>query len=237
MTPTKRTPGSPRRKAATPATPPAAANGETSTTPPAAVNGEASTVPPGEVIYNPLKLSSLRTKSGVLKGVWSDPSRVPIYTRPEVNTWVRVRPGDEYTDVIDLLVATNASNSNDRNPLYVVTDNARPELERFLKPHRVVVGITYHDKVQFLWVRAISTGSNSWTESVMLAMDEALTDWISLETDHALGEYKRHHGPRDWEDPEWSDQTLEDVVNLAFRDRIIDSLEHPVAKRLLLGRD
>jgi hypothetical protein len=194
--------------------------------------------PPGEVVYNPLKLSSLRSKSSVLKGVWTDPSRVPIYSRPDVNTWVRVRPGEEYTDIIDLLVATNASNSKDRNPLYVVTDDVRPELERFLKPHRVMVGITYHDKVQFLWVRAISTGSNSWTDSVMSAMDEALTDWVSLETDHALDEYKRHHAPhsKEWGDPKWPDQTLEDVVNLAFRDRIIDSLDHTVAKRLL-GRD
>lgn len=243
-----RTPPRPRPPAKRPiraVPPPAAVNGEAPATAPApsapatAMNGEASAVPPG-VTYNPLKLSSLRTKSGVLKGVWTDPSRVPIYTRPEVNTWVRTRPDDEYheyTDIIDLLVATNASNSSDRNPIYAVTEDVLPELERWLKPHRVMVGRTYHDKVLFLWARALSTGGNTWTDSVIVAMDEALTDWISLETDHSLGEYKRHHGSPNWEEPKWPDQTLEDVINLAFRDRTINSLDHPVAKRLLPGQD
>ena len=118
-------------------------------------NGQVTADPPGEVVYNPLKLDKLRTKSDVLKGVWTDPSRIPVLTRPEPNTWVRVRPGEEYSAVIDLLVATNASNSGDRNPLYVATDAVRPELERFIKPHRVAVGVTYHEKVEFVWARAV----------------------------------------------------------------------------------
>ena len=201
----------------------------------AATNGQAPAHPPGEVAYNPLKLSSLRSRSDVLKGVWTDPSRVPILSVPEVNTFVRTRAGDDYTEVVDLLVAKNASNSSDRNPLYVVTDAVRPQLERFLKPCRIAVGITYHDKVQFLWARPINTGSNSWTDSVMRAMDAAQTDWISMESDRPHDEYKIHHGPhsKEWGDPKWPDQTLEDVVGLAFRDRIVDSLDHAVAKRLL----
>lgn len=59
----------------------------------AATNGQAPADPPGEVAYNPLKLSSLRSRSDVLKGVWTDPSRVPIWSVPEVNTFVRTRPG------------------------------------------------------------------------------------------------------------------------------------------------
>ena len=54
---------------------------------------KAQTAPPEEVVYNPLKLDKLRTKSDVLKGVWTDPSRIPVLTRPEPNTWVRVRTG------------------------------------------------------------------------------------------------------------------------------------------------
>lgn len=202
---------------------------------PAAANGQAHTVPPGEVVYNPLKLDKLRTKSDVLKGVWTDPSRIPVLTRPEPNTWVRVRSGEEYSAVIDLLVATNASNSNDRNPLYVATEAVRPELERFIKPHRVVVGVTHHDKVEFLWARAVGGGDNAWTSSIMRAMDRGETHWIALESDRALGEYKVNVAPRSdqWGEPKWHDRTLEDVLGLAFRDRIIASMDHDIAKRLL----
>lgn len=198
-------------------------------------NGKAQTATPEEVVYNPLRLDKLRTKSNVLKGVWTDPSRIPVLTRPEPNTWVRVRPGEEYTAVIDLLVATNASNSNDRNPLYVATDAVRPELERFIKPHRVAVGITYHEKVEFVWARGVGSGDNTWTASIMRAMDRAETHWVALESDRALGEYKSNVAPRsgEWGDPKWHDRTLEDVLGLAFRDRVIDTLDHEVAKRLL----
>lgn len=202
---------------------------------PAAGNGQAQTVPPEEVVYSSLKLDKLRTKSDVLKGVWTDPSRVPVLTRPEPNTWIRVRAGEEYSAVIDLLVATNASNSSDRNPLYVATDSVRPELERFVKPHRVVVGVTYHDKVEFLWVRSVGGGDNAWNTSVMRAMDRGETHWIALESDRALGEYKINVAPRSaqWGEPKWVNRTLEDVLGLAFRDRVIDTLDHDVAKRLL----
>jgi hypothetical protein len=197
--------------------------------------GQVTAEPPGETVYNPLKLDKLRTKSDVLKGVWTDPSRIPVLSKPETNTWVRVRPGEEYTAIIDLLVATNASHSSDRNPLYVATDDVRPELERFIKPHRVVVGITYHDKVEFLWARAVGGGDNTWNASVMRAMDKAETHWISLESDRALGEYKINVSPRSaqWGGPKWHHRTLEDVLGLAFRDRILDSMDHDVVKRLL----
>jgi hypothetical protein len=198
-------------------------------------NGQALTDPPSEVEYSPLKLDKLRTKSNVLKGVWTDPSRIPVLTRPEPNTWVRVRGGEEYSAVIDLMVATNASNSNDRNPLYVATDDVRPELERFVKPHRVAVGVTYHDKVEFLWTRSVGSGDNTWTASVMRAMDRAETHLVTLESDRVLNEYRVNVAPRsaEWGEPKWHDRTLEDVLGLAFRDRIINSMDHDIVKRLL----
>ncbi len=143
--------------------------------------------------------------------------------------------GEEYTAIIDLLVAKNASNSNDRNPLYVATDAVRPELERFIKPHRVVVGVTYHDKVEFLWARAVGGGDNTWNASIMRAMDRCETHWAAIESDLVLGEYKINVAPRSeqWGEPKWLDRTLENVLGLAFRDRIINSMDHDIAKRLL----
>lgn len=190
---------------------------------------------PAEVVYDPLKLSSLRSKSSVLKGVTSMQSRVPIEHRPAQGVWVRVRPGEANTEIIDLLVATNTSNSADRNNLYVVTDGVRPDLEAFVRPHKVAVGMTYHDKVVFLWVRSLSVGNNSWTDSALKAMTTAQAAWVTMETDHPLNEYKVHVAPNteQWGEPKWPDQSLEELVETAFRDRVIRSLDHPIAARLL----
>jgi hypothetical protein len=196
-------------------------------------NGEAP--PPPEVAYDPLKLTSLRSKSSVLKGVTRMPSRIPIEHRPAQGVWVRVRPGEEHTETIDLLVATNTSNSADRNVLYVATDAVCPDLEAFIRPHKVCIGMSYHDKVVFLWVRSLSVGNNTWTDSCLKAMVTAETAWVTLETDHPHSEYRVHVAPNNdqWGEPDWPDQSLEELIGTAFKDRVIRSLDHPIAARLL----
>ena len=193
-------------------------------------NGQGPTA--GEVTYDPLKLSSLRSKSGVLKGLRALPSRIPIVHRPENGEFFRIRPGGEYTEIVDLLTCTSASNSGDRHALYVVVDEVRPLLERFVKPHRITVGIN-RQKVVFLWARALSAGENSWTDSVWAAQHKARTAWVTLESDMARSEYTVHYAENDeWGDPEWDDRTLEDLIGDAFKDRVIQSADHPVALRL-----
>ena len=37
-------------------------------------------------------------------------------------------------------------------------------------------------------------------------------------------------------DPEWpTDKTFNDILRIAFKDRLIDTVEHPVIQRLLTG--
>jgi hypothetical protein len=197
------------------------------------VNGSGPAEKPAEVTYDPLKLQNLRSKSGVLKGLRALPSRVPIVHRPDAGDFFRIGRGDEYTEIIDLLECTTASNSGDRHALYVVTDDARYLLERFIKPHRVAIGIN-RQKVVFLWARAAGAGDNSWTESVWRAWELAKTSWVTLESDMPHSEYKVHYAEADqeWGDPDWPNQTLEEVIGQAFRDRVIASIDDPVAQRL-----
>ena len=57
----------------------------------------------------------------------------------------------------------------------------------------------------------------------------------------ALGEdYSQHEGGRLevaiatalWPEPEWPEQTFEELFHLAFRGQVIDSIDHPVIRQL-----
>ena len=183
-----------------------------------------------EVIYDPTNLANIRSKKG-LKGLNSMPSRVPITTRPENGEFFRVRPGEEFTADIDLLVTTSTSNSSDRQAFYVITDEARVPVERFIKCCHVRVGIN-RQKVLFLWVRPVS--ENTYTESCWKAQAKAEKSWVTLESDNDLKEYKVHWAEDDleWGDPKWPDITLQEAITQAFQGRIITSVDDPVVLKL-----
>lgn len=192
--------------------------------------------PPPEVTYNPLDLSRLRSRSTVLAGVTRKPKRIPVLNTPEANSFVRVRHGAEYQATIDLVVAKNASGSSDRKPLYVAgNEDVEEELERFIRPHKIRLAITKHDRVYFVWARQELNGENSWTDSMFRAMQDAEDAWVSIEADQVLSEYTTHVSPNTdrWGEPKWPDYSLQDTIDIAFKDRIIDSLDGAVARRLL----
>ena len=50
--------------------------------------------------------------------------------------------------------------------------------------------------------------------------------------DMALGAYRIHLAEGDLPDPLWPAKTLPELLKLAFKGRIVDSIDHPVVRRL-----
>jgi hypothetical protein len=47
-----------------------------------------------------------------------------------------------------------------------------------------------------------------------------------------LGGYRIYQAEGALTEPEWPDRTLNEILEIAFRDRIVDSEHHPVVRRL-----
>jgi hypothetical protein len=48
----------------------------------------------------------------------------------------------------------------------------------------------------------------------------------------ALGSYEVHQALGNLPDPEWPGMPLNDLLRVAFRDRLITTMDHPVLRRL-----
>jgi hypothetical protein len=60
-----------------------------------------------------------------------------------------------------------------------------------------------------------------------------MTKWIRIKPNMALGAYDRFEATVAIPDPEWPNLAFNEILRIAFRDRVIASLEHIVVKQLL----
>jgi len=90
-------------------------------------------------------------------------------------------------------------------------------------------------KVIFLWpVRLPSPDGriNEWHRSAQEAAERAMSRWIRVTPNMSLGAYEIFEAEGKIPDPEWLEYSFQEFLQIALRDRIIDSFDHPVLKRL-----
>jgi hypothetical protein len=72
-----------------------------------------------------------------------------------------------------------------------------------------------------------------WHTSAREAAGLARDHWIRLRSDNSLNAYRVDKAGGDLGEPKWSSNSLQELLRIAFRDRIIDSVDHPVVRRRL----
>jgi hypothetical protein len=74
---------------------------------------------------------------------------------------------------------------------------------------------------------------NPWHQSLHSAVVAAETSWVRSVANLKQGGYDLYVADGAIADPDWPDVSLDEILQIAFRDRIIDSVDHPVIKQLL----
>ena len=73
---------------------------------------------------------------------------------------------------------------------------------------------------------------NDWHATAREAAELAKGGWVRVAADMSLGAYRIFKAEGQLVDPAWPDQSLNDLLRLGFRDRVIDSDAHPIVRRL-----
>lgn len=177
---------------------------------------------------DPFDLANLRLDqsfvetAGVKKLLTTVPTR-----KPNPQDFVRVHPSPEYRGsfaVIEL---------KDDREIYLVS----PAIARELPGEFVMVTLyttINRQGVTHLWpVRLPSSDGRvlEWHRSAADAADLATRKWVRVKANISLGAYEIIEASTT-ADPEWPDVTFQELVKIAFRDRLVDRLDHPVIKRL-----
>lgn len=75
--------------------------------------------------------------------------------------------------------------------------------------------------------------SSGWHETAMVAAERGKTKWVRMQADMALGGYRVFEAQGQFSDPEWPTTPFNELLEVAFKDRVIDSEDHPVFNKLL----
>jgi hypothetical protein len=192
-----------------------------------AINPEQTTT--SEAIPDPFDLESLCLTQDFLEtvGVKKQLRTVPV-RKPNQQDFVRVHPSPDYRRtflVIDL--------KDDREYFLV-----RPEIASELVNETVVKTIytaINRQGVVFLWPVTIPPPDGKdmeWWRSQREAAELATSKWTRVKANTSLGAYEMSTAEGVMAEPVWPDVSFQELLKIAFRDRMITSLDHPVIKRL-----
>lgn len=87
----------------------------------------------------------------------------------------------------------------------------------------------------FFWPVKIVFGDeklDSWNESAHRAAQIAKEKWIRITPNQQVRAYDVFEALGAIPEPKWPDKSIEELIDLAFADRYITTLDHPMVKRL-----
>jgi hypothetical protein len=173
-----------------------------------------------------LRLSQdLAASLGVKKALLAVPVR-----KPDKSWFVRVHPDESYrlqTAVIEL--------KEDRET-YLVAPPLWASLatEATFSPRALFTAMN-RQGVVFLWpVRLPGADGriDEWSRTALEAADLAAKGWVRVAANMSLGAYDVFRATGQLGEPEWPDMPFRELLRIAFKDRFISDLDHPVLRRL-----
>jgi len=165
------------------------------------------------------------------QGVEKPLTTVPV-RKPGNQPFFQVHPDPEFrleTGVIEL---------REDGETYLVAPNIRAELHGEVTPKILLTAVT-RQGVLFLWPIKLPDSEgrqDAWNASAIEASQMAENRWIRLVANRSLGAYEVIVATGEIPPADWSvatrGKTFAELLRLAFRDRYVNSLNHPVVARL-----
>jgi hypothetical protein len=181
---------------------------------------------------DPYDLSRLRVTPEMLEttAVKKLLTTVPM-RKPADQDFVRVHPSPQYRDTLAIL------DLKEDRELYVVERALVPELQGEIFYATLFTAIT-RTGVLFLWPIRVQAGDakqNEWHISAATAAQYAMKSWCRVKANMQLRGYEVFQAESSIPDPEWPGLTFDQITRIAFKDRVIGSIDHPAVRRLRGG--
>jgi hypothetical protein len=189
------------------------------------------TAPPPETtaIPDPFDLENLRLGQNFTEtaGVKKLLKTVPVH-KPKPQDFVRIHPDEKYRANFPMIEL------KDEREGYIIAATLLPELVGEFVSKTLFTAIN-RQGVVFLWPVRLPDPQGrqmEWWRSMREAAELAMNQWIRTKSNMSLGAYEIYVAESTMSEPEWPDISFQELIRLAFRDRLITSLDHPVIKRL-----
>ena len=126
----------------------------------------------------------------------------------------------------------------DDGETYLVTESMRGVFGDDVKPTHLQLAMIHRSRTLFIWASTIPSADagrgRSWHESALTAKKIAEKNWSQDLSERAIGGYRVFPSEAKLPDPAWpTDKTFQDYLEIAFRDRVVTSMDHPVVRKYL----
>ncbi|MDP2073392.1 hypothetical protein [Hydrogenophaga sp.] len=176
-----------------------------------------------------LDLTALRLPQnfGAVAGVKKVITTVPV-RKPGNQTFVRVHPAAEWQ--LSALILQLKEDGE----CYFVHPSLAPELAQEVRAKQLYTYVGRDGNVALWPVNLPGEDGrlDQWSQSAHTAAQMAQASWIRMVANRPVGAYDVYEAPNLSDEPTWPELSFKEVLNLAFKDRLITALDHPIVKRL-----
>lgn len=150
---------------------------------------------------------------------------VPV-RKPSKTQWFRIHR--EYK--LDALLLKYGDSGDD---FYLVIPSLAHQLVYLAQAFKLVVGVD-RQGVVFVWPLRLPDAERTmhWHLSASEAASHAEVQWTRMEARMGLGAYEIHAAEGITDEPQWPKMSMNEILGIAFKNKIIDRLDHLVLKQL-----
>lgn len=183
-----------------------------------------SVVPTKQLDFNNLRLGQgFQSSAGIKKPLVT----VPVQ-KPPRQEYFRVNPDPSFQFPANVLEVK----SDDET--FLVDRSLWEELGHELSPRLLLAAIT-RQGLLFIWPLRLEDAYgrlDPWSASASVGAESAKSNWTRVTSNRGLGRYDVFDAPTKFPDAEWPEATMEQILEIAFRGRIITTVDHPAVRRL-----
>ena len=148
--------------------------------------------------------------------------------KPHRHEFVRVRPGEEWR------FETSVFEDKVNREVFIVARDLWPELVG--EVYRVCLFLTINRQEDiFLWPVKLpgpDGRSNQWNDSALAAARMAESKWVRVAANMSGGMYDVFEAAGKLSEPTWPELSEFEILNLCFKDRRIQSVDHPAIRAI-----
>ena len=176
--------------------------------------------------------SSLRLTQnfGETLGVKKVLTTVPV-GKPSKDRFFRTHPSPNW--VFPTWILENKATGE----TYIVSEEVASVLGGLVRAVELYTAIDRQNNVFFIPIPLPGPNGvrNPWHESLLQAVMRAKLVWLRITANKDLGGYEIFEATAKLPEPIWPDITMDELLEIAFRGRIITSPDHPVIQEKLGG--
>jgi len=153
---------------------------------------------------------------------------VPV-RKPNRQDFVRVHPDPKYR----LTPAAIIEVKEDRE-VYLVTPDMAQALPGEFAAATLFTTINRQGTLHLWPVKLPNPNGRQfeWHRSAAEGAERAMKKWVRVTSNMSLGAYEIFEASGDLPEPVWPDFSFQEILRIAFRDRILDRADHPFVQRL-----